>query len=228
MRGVYSQPVKRAVEFNRGDILTQMQAGLGAFALPSGIESTQLAAALTAYLAELHKWNRAYNLTAVRDPREMLTRHIYDSLTALPFVHGRRIGDVGTGAGLPGIPLALCFPHAEFTLVDTNGKKTRFVQHAAAHLQLANIDVVQTRVEQFAPERLFDTVFCRAFTSLAEFVAGSGHLVEPDGRLIAMKGKYPDEEIAALQGGGWAVSDSTQVTAPGLKGERHILTLQRV
>ncbi len=215
--------------FNKTETGTQLRAGLSFFALPEGVDADRLADSLCLYLAELHKWNQAYNLTAVREPREMVPRHVFDSLSALPFVGGSRIVDIGTGAGLPGIPLALCFPHVQFTLLDANGKKTRFVQHAVNRLGLRNVTVVQARIEAFRPEPRFDAAISRAFASLQDFVAGCAHAVIPGGRLIAMKGRYPDAELAALATArtGWQVSQSTSVAVPELDGERHILVLQR-
>lgn len=208
--------------FPEADVKAGLRAGLAAFDLP--VDHDTLAEQLTRYLAELHKWNRAYNLTAVRDPLEMLPKHIFDSLTAVPYVAGERIADAGTGAGLPGIPLALCYPHKHFTLLDSNGKKTRFVQRAVSQLQLAHADVVQARAEDYEPAQLFDTVFCRAFTSLANFVERCAGMLATDGRLVAMKGRYPDDEISELPSG-WQVEHSEPVTVPGLDGERHILML---
>jgi len=223
--------MKRQVTFDHDTMAARLQAGMAAFTLPDAAAGDVggLAAQLTTYLAELHKWNRAYNLTAVRDPFEMLTRHIYDSLTALPFVAGDAIADVGTGAGLPGIPLALCYPDRHFTLIDTNGKKTRFVQHAVAHLRLDNVEVVQARVESYVPASLFSSVFSRAFASLADFVAGCQAMTAADGCLVALKGRYPEEEQAALESAalGWSVRESHQVNVPELEGERNILILQR-
>jgi 16S rRNA (guanine527-N7)-methyltransferase len=202
-----------------------MRRGLVVFDLPEASGGAEVVTdKLVTYLAELHKWNRAYNLTAVRDPDQMLTRHVFDSLIALPWVTGQRLADVGTGAGLPGIPLAVCHPDKVFTLIDSNGKKTRFVEHAVARLGLDNVMVVQARAESFAPTEPFDSVFSRAFASLAEFVTSCGGLLEPDGRLVAMKGRYPDAEIAALPAG-WSVESAEPVTAPGQTGERHIVVL---
>lgn len=211
--------MKRQAFFDRAAVASGLSAGLGAHA--------HLHEPLLLFLAELHKWNQAYNLTAVRDPLQMLPRHIFDSLAAAPFAQGQRIADVGTGAGLPGIPLALAHPDKQFTLVDSNGKKTRFVRHAVAHLALHNVEVVQARVEEFAPAAGFDTVFCRAFTSLADFVAGCAELTAPGGQLVAMKGRYPADEIAALAGSGWAVAHESRVAVRDLEGERHILVLQQ-
>ncbi len=214
--------------FDKTETGTQLRAGLSFFALPEGIDADHLAESLCRYLAELHKWNQTYNLTAVREPRQMVPRHIFDSLSALPFVSGARIADIGTGAGLPGIPLALCFPDIHFTLLDANGKKTRFVQHAVNSLGLQNVMVEQARIETFRPEPLFDAAISRAFASLQDFVAGCAHAVTPGGRLIAMKGRYPDAELAALATAqtGWQLSQSTSVVVPELAGERHILVLQ--
>ncbi len=205
-------------------IARELNRGLQDFVLP--VEPAWLAEQLTTYVGELHKWNRAYNLTAVRDPEAMLPRHIYDSLTALPFVHGTRIADVGTGAGLPGIPLALCYPDKQFTLIDANGKKTRFIQHAVAHLGLGNVTVEQVRAESLQPAQPFDTVISRAYASLADFIATCGQLLADDGALVAMKGKYPADELAHLPTG-WVLHGSQEVHVPGLEGERHILTMVR-
>jgi len=206
----------------------QVQAALGA-GLPSiagDAYSPELSLTLCRFLAELHRWNRAYNLTAVRDPLDMVSRHILDSLTVLPWVAGARVVDIGTGAGLPGIPLALARPDKQFTLLDANGKKVRFVTHAAAQLALHNVDVVQARVEQCVAGP-FDTALCRAFTALPDFVSGAARLVTDGGTLVAMKGRYPEQEVAAVPPD-WQVAECARVEVPGLVGERHILVLRRV
>lgn len=185
-----------------------------------------VSAALTHFLLLLEKWNNAFNLTAVRDPREMVARHVLDSLTARPFLRGVSVLDVGTGAGLPGIPLALTEPERQFFLLDSGGKKTRFVRHAIGELGLANIEVVQARVEAYVPAEPFDTVICRAFASLREFVDRCGALAAGDGRLIAMKGRAPDEEVANLPAD-WDVAELAPLTVPGLAGERHLVVLAR-
>lgn len=180
---------------------------------------------LTHYLAQLTKWNTAYNLTAVREPREMVVRHILDSLAAAPFLRGSRIIDVGTGAGLPGIPLALLYPDRQFTLLDSNGKKIRFVQHVTRELGLTNVFPVQARAEAYEPNHSFDTVISRAFTALADFVANSGHLVGAGGCLLAMKGKIPDAELAALPSD-WRATRIEVLQVPGLDAERHAIVLE--
>jgi 16S rRNA (guanine527-N7)-methyltransferase len=180
---------------------------------------------LTHYLAQLTKWNTAYNLTAVREPREMVVRHILDSLAAAPFLRGSRIIDVGTGAGLPGIPLALLYPDRQFTLLDSNGKKIRFVQHVTRELGLTNVLPVQARAEAYEPNHSFDTVISRAFTALADFVANSGHLVGAGGCLLAMKGKIPDAELAALPSD-WRATRIEVLQVPGLDAERHAIVLE--
>ncbi len=219
--------MKKQPSFARASLQAPMAEGLAAIELP--VDGAWLAEKLLDYLAELHKWNRAYNLTAVRDAEQMLPRHIFDSLVASPWVKGDVIADAGTGAGLPGIPLALCHPRRHFTLLDSNGKKTRFVQHAVAQLSLDNVSVVQARVEKFSPEQPFDTVFSRAFSSLQEFAASCGGMLAPEGRLVALKGKYPQEELEALQASHpeWLLQQSERLQVPGLEGERHIVVLGR-
>ena len=186
----------------------------------------QLTTALSTYIAELTKWNKAYNLTAIRDSKAMVTLHLLDSLAASPWLHGKNILDVGTGAGLPGIPLALVQPDVKFTLLDTNGKKVRFVNHVAGVLELANVFPVQARIEEYVPEYLFDSIISRAFSSLADFIAGSAHALAPGGRLLAMKGKLPDDELAELPEG-WCVSRVEELHVPRLEAERHLLVLER-
>ncbi|MEE4186012.1 MAG: 16S rRNA (guanine(527)-N(7))-methyltransferase RsmG [Gammaproteobacteria bacterium] len=215
--------MKRAAEFPRARVQAALQTGLAA--LNPGLDTAALSASLNRFLEELHRWNHAYNLTAVRDPLDMVSRHILDSYSVLPWAAGQRVIDVGTGAGLPGIALALARPDQHFTLLDANGKKVRFVTHAAAQLALANVRVVQARVEAFTADP-FDTVICRAFTALPDFVTGAAHLVAPEGALIAMKGRYPEQEVAALPPD-WRVAECAPVEVPGLIGERHILVLRR-
>ena len=182
---------------------------------------------LTLFLGELTKWNKAYNLTAVRDPQQMVIRHIFDSLVAAPLLRGKRILDAGTGAGLPGIPLALCYPDKQFTLLDSNGKKIRFVQHVVGELGLSNVVPVQARAESYVPDQLFDTVISRAFTALADFIANSGRLTNPGGCLLAMKGKIPDAELRALPED-WQATDIAALRVPGLQAERHIVVLEPI
>src|SRR5512135_1065472 len=175
----------------------QLAAGVAALglALPEGGE-----AKLLAYLALLDKWNRVYNLTAVRDAERMVSHHLLDSLAAVPFFRGERVLDVGSGGGLPGIPLAIARPDVQVTLVDSIAKKTAFLLQAKSELGLANLTVVTGRVEDFRPETGFDVITSRAFSDLREFVALTRHLLKPGGRWLALKGLYPDEEIAVLPG----------------------------
>ncbi len=181
-------------------------------------------ARLLDYLRLLEKWNRAYNLTAVRDPQEMVGRHLLDSLTVTPYVKGPRVLDVGTGAGLPGIPLALTLPALHFTLLDSNAKKTRFVTQAAHELELANVAVVQARVEQFQPPERFDTVIARAFASIPDMLAATRHLCASGGRWLAMKGVFPQEELAGIPADYAAEAKSLKI--PGLAAERHVVIIE--
>ena len=183
-------------------------------------------ASLLAYLQLLGKWNRVYNLTAVREPREMITRHLLDSLAVIPYIKGPRVLDVGTGAGLPGIPLAVASPELEFVLLDSVAKKTRFVVQAATELGLANVSIETQRVENYRPAALFDTVISRAFSSLAEFTVAAGSLCRPGGILVAMKGRYPQEELTALPVG-YRLRDAARLIVPGLDEERHVICLGR-
>jgi 16S rRNA (guanine527-N7)-methyltransferase len=178
---------------------------------------------LIQFLELLEKWNRAYNLTAIRDTEQMVPRHLLDSLTVLPYLQGPRVLDIGTGAGLPGIPLALARPDLEFTLLDSNAKKTRFATQAAHELGLKNIDVVQERVEKFHPERKFDTLIARAFASIPDMLAASRHLCAPHGRFLVMKGVFPQEELAAVTDGYRAEVMALHI--PGLDAARHVVIL---
>jgi len=214
---------------------SRLEEGLAAMELPVADQ-----ARLLDYLRLLAKWNRVYNLTAVRDPAEMVTRHLLDSLAVLPYLHGARVLDVGTGAGLPGIPLAIVSaggsaggdPARRFTLLDSNGKKTRFVQQAVVELGLDNVQVVHTRTEDFAPppgER-FDTVLSRAFASIADMLAGSGRHCAPQGVILAMKGAEPRQELAELEarpGYGFRVERVIPLAVPGLDEARHLVCLSR-
>lgn len=183
---------------------------------------------LLTYLALLIKWNKAYNLTAVRNPDEMVSRHLLDSLSVAPFVAegGNRWLDVGSGGGMPGIPLAILFPDRQFTLLDSNGKKTRFLTQVKLELGLANLEVVHSRVEQYRPELSFDGITSRAFSSLADFSEWTRHLGNADTRWLAMKGVHPDDELQSLPDD-FSLRSCEVLKVPGCQGQRHLLILRR-
>jgi len=191
-----------------------------------GLADEELVDACAGFLKLLSKWNQAWNLTSIRDPLDMVPLHILDSLTARPFLQGQRILDVGCGAGLPGIPLALTEPARDFTLVDATLKKITFVRQAIAELKLRNAQAVHTRIEDYHPVTPFDTVICRAFASLPDFIRGAGRLVAPGGQFLAMKGRVPSDELADLPAG-WLASAVRPVRIPGVDAERHIVQIGR-
>lgn len=180
---------------------------------------------LLQYLALLLKWNRAYNLTAV-PPAEMVSRHLLDSLAVLPYLQGQRCADVGTGAGLPGIPLAIASPEKNFELLDSNGKKIRFVTQAITELGLPNARAHQSRVEQWRPQAGYEAITSRAFTALADMANLCEHLLAPQGRLLALKGQYPAEELNALPNR-FEVEACHPLQVPGASGQRHLVVLRR-
>ncbi len=180
---------------------------------------------LIKYVELLNKWNKTYNLTAVRKPEQMVTRHLLDSLSICPYLRGKHILDVGTGAGLPGIPLAVVFPERQFTLLDSNNKKTRFVVQAVSELELPNVDVVQSRVEEFESEVLFDTIISRAYSAIGDMVEQTSHLLVIDGIFLAMKGVNPIAEIDELSSN-YTVEENHVIKVPGLEEERHLLEIK--
>ena len=185
------------------------------------------AARLLEFVELLQRWNQAYNLTAVRDPGEMLSKHLLDSLAVLPYVRRGPVQDVGAGAGLPGIPLAIALPDTRFVLLDSNGKKTRFMVQAKAALKLHNVEVVQARVEGYRPPVPFATVLSRAFASLGEFVRLAAGGCTPGGRLLAMKGANPDEELADIPAG-FRVLGVYPLQVPGLNAERCLVEIEKL
>ncbi|EJF5297741.1 16S rRNA (guanine(527)-N(7))-methyltransferase RsmG, partial [Salmonella enterica] len=176
---------------------------------------------LVAYVDMLHKWNKAYNLTSVRDPAEMVVRHILDSIVVAPYLQGQRFIDVGTGPGLPGIPLAIVLPDAHFTLLDSLGKRVRFLRQVQHELKLENITPVQSRVEAYPSEPPFDGVISRAFASLNDMVSWCHHLPGEKGRFYALKGQLPEDEIASLPDD-FNVESVEKLRVPQLEGERHL------
>lgn len=180
---------------------------------------------LVAYVEMLHKWNKAYNLTSVRDPNEMLVRHILDSIVVAPHLQGTRFIDVGTGPGLPGIPLSIVRPESHFTLLDSLGKRVRFLRQVQHELKLTNIEPVQSRVEDFPAEPPFDGVISRAFASLNDMVSWCHHLPSDTGRFYALKGQLPEDEIALLPAG-LAVESIVELKVPHLEGERHLVIVK--
>jgi len=178
-------------------------------------------------LAELDKWNQKVNLTAIRDPQEMITGHLLDSLVVRPFLEGVRVLDVGTGAGFPGLPLAIVEPQREFILVDSNNKKIQFVQHVAGLLGLDNVTAVNARTEDYAPGERFDTVIARAVAALPRLLEIAGHHVGEDGVFVALKGRHLAEELDQIPAG-WDYT-VTELSVPGLEsGSRHAVLMRRV
>lgn len=180
---------------------------------------------LVGYVSLLDKWNKAYNLTSVRNPDEMLVRHILDSIVVEPHLQGSRFIDVGTGPGLPGIPLAIVRPDSHFTLLDSLGKRIRFLRQVQHELKLENITPVQSRVEDFPADPPFDGVISRAFASLSDMVNWCHHLPAEHGRFYALKGVRPDEEITELPAG-FTVENIVKLNVPSLEGERHLVLIK--
>jgi len=189
--------------------------------------SDEQVALLVQYVELLHKWNKAYNLTSVRDPQEMLVKHIMDSLMVGPVLQGDNFIDVGTGPGLPGIPLAILYPQRHFVLLDSLGKRITFLKQVVFDLKLANVEPVKARVEQYQLNTPFDGVLSRAFSSLNDMVSWCSHLItEEHGQFFALKGQYPKEELTELPENISLVS-SHEINVPELVGERHVLILKK-
>jgi 16S rRNA (guanine527-N7)-methyltransferase len=178
---------------------------------------------LIAFLKLIEKWNKAYNLTAIRHREDMARLHLLDSLAVLPYIKGGRVIDIGTGAGLPGIPLAIFLPDTQFTLLDSNAKKTRFVQQAVLELKLGNVAVRHSRVEAFQPEKKFDTVITRAFAALPVIMQTTSHLLSDQGVLLAMKGQNPRDELAKVK----VKSSLVSIKTPGVEAERCVVIIQK-
>ena len=193
--------------------------GITTLGLTSDLEQCRQ---LLAFLGLLRKWNRVYNLTAIGDPVDMLRLHILDSLSIQPFLCGKRVLDVGTGAGLPGIPLAVMRPDLHFTLLDSSAKKTRFVQQAAIELGLRNVTVATSRIETFKASEGFDIILARAYAALADIVAQTARLLNPGGMILAPKGRRPDEELQALED---VIIQTFPLKVPGVDAERHLVAI---
>lgn len=181
---------------------------------------------LLRYLELLSQWNNVFNLTAIRDPKEMVMLHILDSLSVAPYLHGSRLLDVGTGAGLPGIPLALLHPEKQFVLLDSNSKKTRFLTQVLATLPIKNVEVVHARCEEFKPDVCFDSIISRAFASIQVMLDTTQHLVCADGQFLAMKGVYPTEEIAAIPIG-YQLIAVHPLNVKGINAARHLVCIAK-
>ncbi|MBU6248837.1 MAG: 16S rRNA (guanine(527)-N(7))-methyltransferase RsmG [Xanthomonadaceae bacterium] len=205
---------------DRAALQQRLEQGIDALglALPDGAVPR-----LLDYLELLLRWNAAYNLTAVRDPSGMVTRHLLDSLAILPYVSGATLADLGTGPGLPGIVLAIAAPGRSITLVDSNGKKVRFLREAIRSLKLDRVQAVQSRVEDV--EGTYDCITARAFATVADMLDWGGHLLAPGGRWLAMKGRRPDDELEALPPG-FVLESIHALAVPGLEGERHLAVIR--
>jgi len=190
------------------------------------ILTAEQCAALQRVLDELNDWNQRLNLTAIRDPQQQITKHLLDSLSIHPYLRGTRIADIGTGAGFPGLPLALVNPDKQFVLIDSVNKKLRFVEHAAQAMGLTNVAVLHTRAQDYKLEPRFDCVVSRAMGSIENFVKWCGHLCASGGRLLSMKGKYPEDELKLLPAG-WKVAAIHELNVPGLDESRHLVEICR-
>lgn len=198
-----------------------LQQGLQELKLDADEKQVEL---LLAFITLIEKWNKSYNLTAVRNPEEMVRLHLLDSLAVLPFIEGDRVADIGTGAGLPGIPLAIFLPNVQFTLVDSNAKKTRFVQQAILELKLDNILVIHSRVEKMQADTPFSSVIMRAFSSLEDIIKLTRHLISNQGILLAMKGQNPIEELNNFTEQYTLLS----IKVPGVEAERCLIRIEGI
>jgi len=199
-----------------------LHAGLDALAMG---EADYLVPRLLEYVQLLVHWNRRFNLTGTRAPADIVQRHVLDSLSVAPHLCGERVLDAGTGAGLPGLVLAIAVPELRYTLLDSAGKKTRFCVQAVAELRLENVEVVRSRLEDYAPTHPFSCVVSRAFVSAQELVEKSRHLVSPGGAALAMKGAYPKKDLDDLRSGG-LIAEVVPVSVPGLHEARHLLIVR--
>jgi 16S rRNA (guanine527-N7)-methyltransferase len=197
----------------------------GAAQLGIPLSETQ-AAQLLRLLDELDDWNQRMNLTAIRERSQQITKHLLDSLTVHAHLQGTSVADIGTGAGFPGLPLAVALPQLQFTLVDSTAKKLKFVEHAAQTLGLHNVQTVHTRAEAYRPKERFDNVVSRAVGPIETFVKSSGHLCVGGGRLLAMKGRYPTDELTRIPNG-WKLAAVHRLNIPGLDEQRHLVELCR-
>lgn len=182
--------------------------------------------ALLGYLSLMHKWNKAYNLTSVRDPKEMLQKHILDSLAVAPYIHSKSYIDVGTGPGLPGIPLSIVCPSASFTCLDSLGKRVRFMKQVVHELKLTNVEPIQSRVEQHQPDKPYDGVLSRAFASLSDMLTWCEHLIDSSGEFLALKGQYPQDELADIPDN-IALVSTHELEVPYMVGERNLIVLKK-
>lgn len=206
-------------QFDMKSLGIQLENGLAAMGLSINAPVQQK---LLAYLALIYKWNKVHNLTAVREPAEMVTLHLLDSLAVLPHIQAERLLDVGSGAGLPGIPLALCLPQMRVTVLDSSHKKASFMRQAKAELGGDNLEVICGRVEQFKPVELYDVIISRAFSDLNQFTSLTRHLCKPDAQWLAMKGVHPYDELTQIS---IKPSQIAPLHVAGLKAQRHLVFL---
>jgi 16S rRNA (guanine527-N7)-methyltransferase len=204
-------------------MLTTLQSGAAQLGIPLSDEDAQK---LLRLLDELDDWNQRMNLTAIRERPHQITKHLLDSLSVHAFIHGARVLDIGTGAGFPGLPLAIAMPSVRFTLLDSTAKKLTFIDHLSALLNISNVETVHMRAENFFPKERFDCIISRAVGRIEAFVKWSGHLCVGGGRLLAMKGRYPTDELAQLPNG-WKLAAVHRLTIPGLDEERHLVEICR-
>ena len=204
------------------DLEQQLDQGIRALGLTVPTEQQQQ---LIQFIQLLNKWNKAYNLTAIRDPAEMVSKHLLDSLAILPLLEAGQVIDIGTGPGLPGIPLSIVRPNQAFTLLDSNVKKTRFVTQSLLELEIRNVTVVQSRAEAYKPEHPFDVVLARAFSAISELLQWVEHLCKPGTRIVAMKGQYPEGEMTGWPAG-FQCESVEKIDVPGLQAERHAVLIR--
>lgn len=210
------------------ELYNQLEAQLNICLAGSGVVlNAEQINKLINYVLLMHKWNKAYNLTSVRDPQQMLTKHIIDSIVIAPLLKGKHFIDVGTGPGLPGIPLAIMCPDKHFVLLDSLGKRVRFMKQVAYELKLTNIEPIQHRVEDYVPGSKIDGVISRAFASLKDMLHWCQHLVDSEGVFLALKGLLPNDEIAEINSH-FKVIESIKLNVPGLIGDRHLIKIQKI